>query len=130
MGAFQDTSTVHEVEQWHKHTVLCISLSKLVSCAFSTIPICPFFNSSFTCLHSFFTCLKQIACLLLFLHQPRIEFPRTGRIQSVGLCTQYTKEMCALCTSPNCGTDSSPEKQGKSPICMFLHTILPWVRKL
>ena len=23
-------------------TVLCISLSKLVSCAFSTIPICPF----------------------------------------------------------------------------------------
>ena len=42
-----DTSmgTVHEVEQWHKHTVLCISLSELVSCAFSTIPICPFFNS-------------------------------------------------------------------------------------
>ena len=58
-----DTSTVHEVEQWHKHTALCISLSELVSCAFSTIPICPFFNSknfSFTCLHSFFTCLKQI----------------------------------------------------------------------
>ena len=26
-------------------TVLCISLSELVSCAFSTIPICPFFNS-------------------------------------------------------------------------------------
>ena len=22
MYAFQDTSTVHEVEQWHKHTVL------------------------------------------------------------------------------------------------------------
>ena len=42
----------YEVEQWHKHTVLCISLSELVSCAFSTIPICPFFNSknfSFTC---------------------------------------------------------------------------------
>ena len=35
-------STVHEVQQWHKHTVLCISLSELVSCAFSTIPICPF----------------------------------------------------------------------------------------
>ena len=35
-----------------------IALSELVSCAFSTIPICPFFNSknfSFTCLHSFFT---------------------------------------------------------------------------
>ena len=31
---------------------ICISLSDLVSCAFSTIPICPFFNSknfSFTC---------------------------------------------------------------------------------
>ena len=39
---FQDTSTVHEVQQWHNHTVLCISLSELVSCAFSTIPICPF----------------------------------------------------------------------------------------
>ena len=26
---------------WHKCTVLCISVSKLVSCAFSTIPICP-----------------------------------------------------------------------------------------
>ena len=75
------TSTVYEVEQWHKHTVLCISLSELVSCAFSTIPICPFFNSnnfSFTCLHSFFTCLKQIACSLLLLRQPRIEFPNVG----------------------------------------------------
>ena len=29
----------HEVQQWHKHTVLCLSLSELVSCAFSTIPI-------------------------------------------------------------------------------------------
>ena len=40
-------------------TVSCIPVSELVSCAFSTIPICPFFNSknfSFTCLHSFFTC--------------------------------------------------------------------------
>ena len=33
--------------------MLCISLSELVFCAFSTIPICPFFNNSknfsFTC---------------------------------------------------------------------------------
>ena len=37
------TSTVHEVQQWHKHTVLCISLSDLVSCVFlKIIPICPF----------------------------------------------------------------------------------------
>ena len=50
--------------------------------------ICPFF--SFTCPHSFFTCSKQIACLL---YTPS---------------TQYTNEMCALfCTSPNCSTDSS-----------------------
>ena len=28
--------------KWHKHTVLHIPLSELVSCAFSTIPICPF----------------------------------------------------------------------------------------
>ena len=56
ISAFQDTSTVHE-EQWHKHTVLCISLSELVSCAFSTIPICPFFNSknfSFTCVYNIY----------------------------------------------------------------------------
>ena len=33
-----------------------------------------------------------------------------GGIQSVGLCTQYTNEMCApFCTSPNCSTDSSPQ---------------------
>ena len=44
-------------------------------------------------------------------------------IQSVGLCTQYANEMCApFSTSPNCSTDFSPET-GKSPICMFLHTI-------
>ena len=52
VSASQDTSTVHEVQQWHKHTVLCISITELVSCAFSTIPICLFFNSkkfSFTC---------------------------------------------------------------------------------
>ena len=51
-------------------------------------------NFSFTCPHSFFTCSKQIACLLLLLRQPRSEFPNVrGKIQSVGLCTQYTNEM-------------------------------------
>ena len=30
------------IQQWYKHTVLYISLSELVSCAFSTISICPF----------------------------------------------------------------------------------------
>ena len=35
--------------------------------------------------------------LLLLLRQPRSEFPNLrGKIQSVGLCTQYTNEMCAL----------------------------------
>ena len=36
-------------------TVSCIPVSELVSCAFSTIPICPFLIQrifSFTCLHS------------------------------------------------------------------------------
>ena len=128
---------------------ICISLSDLVSCTFSIYnPYMSLFNSknfSFTCPHSFFTCSKQIACLLLLLHQPRSEFPNIrgkiqskqiaclllllrqprsefpnvrGKIQSVGLCTEYTNEMCApFCTSPNCSTDSS-------------HAILPWVRKL
>ena len=43
------------------------ALSELVSCAFSTIPICPL-------LIFIHTCLKQIACLIL-LRQRRIEFP-------------------------------------------------------
>ena len=53
-------------------------------------------NFSFTCPHFFFTCSKQIACLLLLLRQPRSEFfnVRGGEIQSVGLCSQYTNEMC------------------------------------
>ena len=62
-------------------------------------------NFSFTCLHSFFTCLKQIACLLL-LRQPRTNV----RGESVGLyklCIQYINEH--FCTSPNCSTDSSPQ---------------------
>ena len=56
-----------------------------------------------------------------------------GRIQSVGLCTQYTNEMCAhFCTSPNCSTDSSPETREGSYMYMdvLTYTIPPWVRKL
>ena len=41
-----------------KHTVLCISLSELVSCAFSTIPICPFLIQIFTCYKEF----KKLMC--------------------------------------------------------------------
>ena len=55
-------------------TVLCISLSELVSCAFSTIPI-----------------IFHLLVSTLFLLQIAYEFP-------VGLCTQYTNEMCANCT--------------------------------
>ena len=73
-------------------TVLCISLSELVSCAFSTIPICPF--------------LIHLSPLF-FLLQIAISYG-PGRIQSVDLCTQYTNEMCApFCNSPNCSTDCS-----------------------
>ena len=83
-------------------TVLCISLSELVSCAFSTIPICPFL-------------IPRIFHLLvstLFLLQIACEFPmvRGEYIQSVGLCTQYTNEMCApFATVLNCSTDCSPQ---------------------
>ena len=70
-------------------TVLCISLSELVSCAFSTIPICPF---------EFFIYLSP-----LFLLQIACEFP-------VGLCTQCTNEMCASFTKAlNFSTDCSPQ---------------------
>ena len=103
----------YEVQQWYNHTVLYmhITIRPCFLCFFYN-PYMSLFNSknfSFTCPHSFFTCSKQIACLLLLLRQPRSEFPNLrGKIQSVGLCTQYTNEMCApFCTSPNCSTDSS-----------------------
>ena len=71
-------------------TVLCISLSELVSCAFSTIPICPF---------EFFIYLSPL--FFYFKLHVNISYG-PGRIQSVGLCTQYN-EMCApFCNSPNC----------------------------
>ena len=96
-SAFQDTSTVREVQQWHN--VLHITIRACFLCFFYN-PYMSLFNS-FTCLHSFFTCLK-IACLLL-LRQPR--FLTYGK--SVGLCTN---EMCAhFCNSPNCCTDSNPQ---------------------
>ena len=44
---------------------LCIPVPRLVSCTFSTIPICPFLIQrifALTCLHSFFTCIQQITC--------------------------------------------------------------------
>ena len=90
---------------------LYITIRACFLCFFYNPYMSLFKNFSFTCPHSFFTCLKQIgnACLLLLLCQPRSEFPNVrGKIQSVGLCTQYTNEMCApFCTSPNCSTDSS-----------------------
>ena len=39
MWVFLCISTVHEVQYNHKHTVLCIPVSELVSCTFSTIAI-------------------------------------------------------------------------------------------
>ena len=81
-------------------------------------------NFSFTCPHSFFTCSKQIACLLLLLRQPRSEFFNVrGKIQSVGLCTQYSNEMCA----PFAPVLTEVQILA---VRMFSHTILPWVRKL
>ena len=73
-------------------TVLCISLSELVSCAFSTIPICPFL----------IPIIFHLLVSTLFLLQIACEFP-------VGLCTQYTNEMCApFAKVLNCSTDCSP----------------------
>ena len=43
--------------------LLCIPVPGLVSCTFSTIPICPILIQrffSFTCLHSFFTCKLHV----------------------------------------------------------------------
>ena len=63
-------------------------------------------NFSFTCLHSFFTHVN-------ISYGP-------GRIQSVGLCTQYTNEMCApFCNSPNCACSTDCR--------MFSHVFLPWI---
>ena len=48
VSAFQDTLTVHVLWWWHKCRVFCISVSELVSCVFSTIPICLLFTCSIT----------------------------------------------------------------------------------
>ena len=45
-----------------------------------------------------------------------------GRIQSVGLCIQYTNEMCALFAPVLTAVQILALR-------MFSHAILPWVRK-
>ena len=94
-------------------TVLCISLSELVSCAFSTIPICPFLIPRIFHLLVSTLFLLQIACeYFLWSGENTICRP---------IYTQYTNEMCApFCNSPNCSTDCR----------MFSHVFLPWIRKL
>ena len=54
--------------------LLCIPVSELVSCTFSTIPICPFLIQrifSFTCLHTFFTCIQQLFSIYIFFADHR-----------------------------------------------------------
>ena len=53
--------------------LLCIPVPRLVSCTFSTIPICPFLIQiifSFTCLHSFYLHPANFM-YMLFLRWPR-----------------------------------------------------------
>ena len=61
----------HIHSSWSTVTaLLCIPVPRLVSCTFSTIPICPFLIQrifSFTCLHPFFTCIQQITCSYMLL---------------------------------------------------------------
>ena len=45
LHAFQDTSTVHEVQQWHKHTVLCIITIRACFLCFFYNPYMFLFNS-------------------------------------------------------------------------------------
>ena len=74
----------YEVQQWYNHTVLYMHITiRPCFLYFFYNPYTSLLNFSFTCPHSFFTCSKQIACLLLLLHQPRSEFPNIrGKIQS------------------------------------------------
>ena len=72
--------------------MLCISLSELVSCAFSTIPICPFFNSknfSFTC---------------IYIHAPRKQFSLNRHSYIIIVTYTHDKIVCAHCTAttPGC----------------------------
>ena len=81
--------------------------TELVSCTFSTIPIMSLFNSSFTCLHSFFTCKLHV--YYSFSANKELTFLTYGE-NTIRRGIQYTNEMCApFCTSPNCSTDSSPQ---------------------
>ena len=91
-------SKTHPLFMKYSNGTSTCSLSELVSCAFSTIPICPFLIPRIFHLLVSTLFLLQIAC-----YGP-------GRIQSVGLCTQYTNEMCApFATVLNCSTDCSPQ---------------------
>ena len=93
------------------HSGTHITIQACFLCFFYN-PYMSLFNFSFTCLHSFFTCLKQMACLLL-LRQPRFEF------SNVGLCTQRTNEMCV----PFCNSLTAVHILA---LRMFSHANLPW----
>ena len=61
-------------------------------------------NFSFTCLHSFFT------CLYVYYSSANQELTYGETVGLYKLCIQYTNAMCApFCTHPNYGTDSSPQ---------------------
>ena len=70
--------------------LLCIPVSELVSCTFSTIPICPFLIQrifSFTCLHSYFTCIQQLFSYM-YIHDSL----QTIAALALPTCSKYTSK--------------------------------------
>ena len=96
-----------------------ISLSELVSCAFSTIPICPSKNFSFTCLYSFFNFKLHV------YYSSANQFPNVrGEYNPYSYRPMYTVTKCVPLFAPVLTAVQI------LALRMFSHAILPWVRKL
>ena len=76
------------VNAWHMRTVLCIPVSELVSCTFSTIPI---MSLLFTCIHVYINnncALVVLAQLRLSIHmRTRSSYLEPHSCRSTHMCT-------------------------------------------
>ena len=81
VSAFQDTSTVHACST--VMALLCIPVSKLVSFAFSTIPICPFL------IQRIFHLLVYIVVAVLHGHCNYVDM-----YSILGMYVTYMENMC------------------------------------
>ena len=100
------------------HAVSCITVPKLVSCAFSTIPTCPFLIFIYLHVSSLFFLFSTNS---MFITRSFLANLKLKELTHVGQSTQYINVL-SPCHSPNCSisTESSPQNV----------LTCNWVRKL